>query len=305
MTDEIKHRPLSRRHHVVPAFYLDRFANEGLLGSLDLKTGKVIAAGPRDLAVVKNFYMIRDSEGNEYDLWEHDFLANSIEGPAAIPLAKAAAGDDLEGEEREALARFVAIQSVRGQAFPTAVERGVVQAAELQLRVARAFLDRGQEVAGIRESISEAYNELYGREPTEEEYAQEVADFGNLDGMKIEVNREWMLRHYMGAGMRLSMVLTTFDWQIIRFDDPVLITSDEPVWLEAPAGGGPYGVGFFTAEAIWMPLDPTAAVRMRQSTFDPVDPGSIDPAWLNQELAQRAHRFLYGNEAALSSLSLP
>lgn len=292
--------PLRRRHHVVPRFYLERFADDGALGVLDTEEGKIWTTGTKDTAVIKNFYMVYDQDGEPYDIFEVEFLDKQVEGPAAPVLAKAAVGEDLTDKEREKLAVFIGIQSVRGKAFPKPVEDAMVRMAKLQLQLAAELIEDGYEVAGVREAVEE----VLGREATDQEVQEFAESARNTQDYKYEVHRPAMLGHYMDIGLRTADLLLGYEWQVIRFDDPVLITADEPVWLEASGSVGPYGVGFGTADAIWMPLGPAAALRMVRPGLEEVDVATVDLERLNQGVAGQAHRFLYGDPELLDKANL-
>ena len=70
------------RHHRVPRFYLERFANERLqIATVDRRTGARRTASIRETAAEKDFYTAINTEGAKDGKSEH--LLSHIEGNAA------------------------------------------------------------------------------------------------------------------------------------------------------------------------------------------------------------------------------
>ena len=70
------------RHHRVPRFYLERFANERMqIGTVDRRTGVRRTTAIRETAAEKDFYTAINTEGEKDGKTEH--LLSHIEGSAA------------------------------------------------------------------------------------------------------------------------------------------------------------------------------------------------------------------------------
>lgn len=70
------------RHHRVPRFYLERFANERLqITTVDRRTGERRTAAIRETAAEKDFYTAINTDGEKDGKSEH--LLTHIEGNAA------------------------------------------------------------------------------------------------------------------------------------------------------------------------------------------------------------------------------
>ena len=86
-------------------------------------------------------------------------------------------------------------------------------------------------------------------------------------------------------------------WRVLEFDEPCLVTSDEPVaFVEDPnAPGGPRG-GLKLAPQIVLPIDPRRALVMIHPKFDAEDcraRGTPRQAEIiNLHVAFNAHRFI-------------
>ncbi len=289
--------PLRRNHHTVPKFYLERFAIEGEIGVLDLTTNKIWTSGAKATAVIKDFYMVYDDSGDPLDLFEVEFLDRQVEAPAAPVLRKAAAGEELTEKEREVLAVFIGVQSVRGQAFPKPVENALIQLGRLQFKTAAELVARGYDVP----EVTEALKEINGREPTEEDYKEFVETATATDEYEYKINRAALVPMYMELGVRTAQLLLPRLWQVIHLDDPALITGDEPVWLETEDEAGPYGEGLGTAPGVWLALDPLTALRMGHPDVGEIDPGDVDAHRLNKAVVAQSQRFVYGDPAVIEA----
>lgn len=289
---------LRRRHHVVPRFYLERFANEGQIGIWDTTNGDLSTRGTTNTSVITDFYMVYDEVGTPSDVLEVEVLDREVEAPAAPAVSRAVETGVISDEDRKAIARFVGFQYVRGQRFPKPVEDGLVELGKLQMAQAADLIEAGYEVEGVDETI----REVKGREPTQEDYKEFMEALRSREGYKYAINRSASVAKYLSLGEAAESLLHAREWQLVHFDDPLLVTADEPVWLEWDGEPGPYGEGLGTVPAVWIPLSATTALRMGRTDVGGIEPSSIEPEWLNRCVAGQAHRFLFGNPDLLGAL---
>ncbi len=139
---------------------------------------------------------------------------------------------------------------------------------------------------------------LRGEEVTDEE-AADTAAFANGDGYRIEVQRVANL--HMGMAFPAVPELVKFfygrRWRVLEFEEPALITSDEPVALVGrdPETFGNVG-GLANAPQIVFPIDPRRALVMVRPDEDADElwmPGNRAQAdIINRHVAYCAHRFI-------------
>ena len=103
----------ARRHHYVPQFLLRRFCSEsGPLHALDTGTGQPFRVGPRDAAVIKDYYRYELADGTVDNSIEG--LLAEVEGQAAEILRKLKTPPHrLTPDERGDFAMFLSLQYTR------------------------------------------------------------------------------------------------------------------------------------------------------------------------------------------------
>ncbi|KFU80263.1 DUF4238 domain-containing protein [Amycolatopsis lurida] len=94
----------------MPRFYLDAFARDGQIGTVELPGGRRFVRSVKNAATIKNFYTLDTADSSHSDAFEVAFgkLENSV-----APILRKVIGDDtwpLDPEERQALAEFAAGQ---------------------------------------------------------------------------------------------------------------------------------------------------------------------------------------------------
>lgn len=164
-------KPIKRRHHTVPKFYLSRFANDrDQVIRVPLPGDVRSTVSINDASVVKNFYLLETSKGVFTDAIE-DALSE-IEGEAATAFRAVV---DLgqwppTDEHRRALATWAATQHVR---VPRIRQRGD-EMADLILKMQVAVGGKPQARAALEKSE--------GREVTDREvddWWEEMTDFNS------------------------------------------------------------------------------------------------------------------------------
>jgi len=120
------------RHHLIPQFFLKRFANEqNQLLMVDGKSGKASMTHVKNAAVETGFYTIETDAGPSDEVEE--FLSK-VESATAEALRTLDGGTwPLLDRERGALASFIALQVVRGRDFRSAVN-------DFELRVMKLLM---------------------------------------------------------------------------------------------------------------------------------------------------------------------
>ena len=217
-----------RLQHLVPSSYLARFADRrGRITVVsrarpsDRHTLKVTEA-----ATFRDFYTLQHLEGA--DRYALERALSDVEA-AGLDAVRRLCDDDgqLTGEQRSSLCRLAAFQRVRGQRVRRA---GEAMSTVLQRVMPSAWTDpEGNLVDGVRRT----------------------------DTGEFHPDPEHHLRTLVTSARQIERVWVNWRLRLLRFDQPVLLTSDEPVQCTKYPGGNPFeGVGAVNADEVWFPLDP-------------------------------------------------
>lgn len=249
------------RHHIVPQMLLRRFADadERIAMVAREDPGRVVHTKVRTAAAEVGFYRIPEEDVEEHARDGHDpELAER-----ALADLESAAGPVIEGvlggtlsigvEERYRLSQFAALQLARGWRFRDEIRMLMTWYARQQLQMT-ATPDR------VREHLRSI------GAPADE---RDVREF--LDGV---LNGSWTLIPPRSLIIQTSLQyaiglvhpqLFSRMLRLIRFDQPLLLTSDSAVGLWAPDSQAPRSAGVADADVIFMPLDRCCALAFTQA----------------------------------------
>lgn len=282
--------PKKQRQHTVPSSYLERFADQ---------RGRVTVASRRDFAsrfttsidnvtVESYFYSMATEEG--WDPVIEDQMGNDVEGQAKIDIGKL-----LERRPstlpafRRRLARFLALQYIRGRserearvAFVKACYRKTAELATPEM--VKAELERLGEECSIEEARSIA---AIGKLPNLKVGFQPVGD------RSLPADSLTHVQDIFPEAERLIPCFSERGWVVMHFEEPCLLTSDEPVAIASDDAPGQL-MGLSQASTVVFPLDPRHGLVMVHR-----DSKGADHAWqagtpaqakvINEHVAYKAH----------------
>jgi len=274
-----------QRHHVVPRLHLRGFADErGRIVQLDLDTGRRREVSVTDAAVVRNFYTVVLPGGTVTDAWEQ--WLGEVESEIAPALRRAIDMPvfRLEEEDRERLARWIALQYLRGPDN----RRQMAELAAVQLRM--------QVGMGGVAYLQHAMSQGLGREVTKAEAEAVWDDIHSDQGPEVVVEGEEHLQILMGAYDRAGAMIYDRSWCRIAFTRKRLMASDVPVSLVP--GEAHHERGLAGARTIAVPLDRRTLLWLERSDESPNEDRDRDPVALFANINSHtavlsAERFLY------------
>lgn len=274
-----------RRHHLVPQFYLRRFANAHdkiMVSRRDLQ--KRFLTSVERAARETDFYTVETTEGSS-QLVEQ--ILSRVETLAAQSIERLVAGGfPPTQEDRENVAVFIALQLTRGRDHRHAWN--VVADAFLKLSL------EGMTEAGVRQALTSAY----GRPPTKEEVASAYELVENPESYFVVPHQNESIEAMLDNLQFLVPPILERTWKIAEFDKPLLLTSDSPVVLWSPRDQNRElrGIGLLTAKHIRFPLDPWHALILVKGTEGRERMHFIDERHsleMNWGTAARAYEWIY------------
>jgi hypothetical protein len=236
--------PLSRRHHVLPRFYLERFANAiPVLTQVWLPGDRSHPISVNDATVINDYYNITDNDGAVDDFWERQFSVP--EGAAAEAFREVV--DERRwppsDESRRAIADWVALQYLRS----SSVRDSMADQNALVIKMQTG-------TSGIERLRTIMQNGL-GRTVSDSELEAEWEDLTQVGGTHLLVPAAAHIKLLTKLIEPTSHMLYDSGWGIVRFDRKRLITSDSPVSLRANPDASPFlGVGLATAATYMVAL---------------------------------------------------
>ena len=233
-------------HHIVPRFYLRRFADEReRITVVDRVTGQ-----RRDVHVdqahrQRDFYTFVNTDGESDGRVEQ--LLEQVEGQAATALRntfQTVFGRwPPMGEHRLELIQFVAFQYLRGRRH----RRQMEMMADFAFRLELSQVTK----ANVRDFLRGR-----GVEPTSEAVGEALTVLADLDDIEVAPQNNHYIESMLRAFPRMLPILAQRRMSLVQWEEPRLVTCDEPVLLLPWPDTQGRGVGIQTAMEVWMPLDP-------------------------------------------------
>jgi len=231
-----------QRHHVVPRLHLRGFADvERRIMQLDLDTAHRREVSVTDAAVIRNFYTVVLPDGSVTDAWER--WLSDVENEIAPALRRAIdmPSFKLRDDDRERLARWVALQYLRGPDN----RRQMTEIAALTLQ---AQVGMGG-IAYLRHAMSQGM----GREVSMVEAERVWDDIHSPHGPEVVVDSEEHLQILARSYDAATAMIYDRSWCRVTYTRKCLVASDVPVSL---VPGEAYGErGLAGSRAIAVPLD--------------------------------------------------
>jgi hypothetical protein len=217
-------------------------------------------------------------EGHEPEMAEQTL--SDIEGTANLRIDELLhEGCPPSDEVRFTLSLFFAIQITRGASFRRTMN-------EIGEALAPSWLAAQFPDDEIRRRLKER-----GKSASDSEVGELYEFVTGPNGP----NPQWRQGNYVQEALRHALQLQRYlffrTWRLLRFEQPCLITSDEPVAVLA--GDGPLPMGPANSSAIWVPLDRQHSLAMTLTgTEGVVTTGKARARRINQMVADQAERWV-------------
>jgi len=263
-------RPVAKRHHTVPQFYLRGFTDGDRLATVRLPGEQRFVQSVNDASVAKNFYSV---EGHEDGADVLEKALSEVEGATAKVLKRIEQGAwPLTTEERMTLGYFIALQATRVPVQRRTMDHVARQMMRLQIGAGGK--------PGLRKQL-----ERQGGEVTDNTVERVWEMFTRPEGAPFSRPQVEHLQQMLELAEEIVKFTVGRPWTLVRFDRRSLITSDAPVGLVPDPEDEPWqGVGFMTAWGITFPLsrklglimsDPQALIDL-QIPVEKVHAGNAD-----------------------------
>ncbi|SJN12085.1 hypothetical protein FM113_13835 [Leucobacter sp. 7(1)] len=227
-----------KRHHTVPKFYLEGFAGGKMLHAVNIRDGSEHNANVVNATAESHFYRVQD---HPTDPGAFEAALSEAEGVATGILRSISEGSwPLSVSDRYAFAQFMTLQFLR------------VQSHRRQMHHAIAAILR--ELATDDPAELERILSLPG--------APEGVDFANGEVPAL-VSSAVHIRQISTLVPALVGHLLDRPWELVKFDQPSLITSDEPLTpIPNPRESQNVGLGLENSWALLFPLTRELALVM-------------------------------------------
>lgn len=283
----------AKAHHVLPQFYLRAWGDENGLIAMCGRDGKEVQTGSKALAVENDFYTVERPDG-EKDASVEKALAEVDALGSAAHSAFLRFEFPPEPEQKVAFAQWLGLQRVRGR---FSRDSGQEMADKLQKMLIGFGLDNAEiesndemDVDAGDEGLPDGFGEHSGpgvRIPDFSDLSKEKRDrlAANLENYRFEIPREFQLLQMLQMMSPLAMPFLEAEWHLMRFDEKLLLTSDEPIILQRqPRPENRFlGIGPASADSIYIPLSPSLCLAMIRA-------GSIGEQGIHDLSAQEAHK---------------
>lgn len=268
------------RHHVLPQFYLRAWADaQGTVAMRDRSERPEIRTGTTALAVEKDFYSVEGPDGEKDSSVEEGLAKIDAEG-AAVHNALRSLEFPLASDQKDAFATWLGLQWVRGRSSRA---NGSELADKMQKMLIRFGLENAEIDESQRGSAPKKSDPIeQERDRLIEESAGPgvpIPDFSHLDkGQRdalaveldqghFEVPRARQLMTMLEGAPAAAVPFREAEWHLLRFEEPVLLTSDEPILLDrlARPENRFRGIGPASADSLSVPLSPALCLLMMQT----------------------------------------
>jgi len=266
-----------RKHHLIPASYLRRWAVDDLIRVTETDSHKTYLTSPEKAARETDFYRITadDLDPEEMPPLLFETMLSQVEGDAkrCIDLLLAGGPRALDMKDSIAFATFLAFQVTRGRAFRARLLDGMNRVLFLTFQ---NLTD-----AGIAQKVRERHG---GEEPSAEEVANVRSFIEDWRAGKWRVGPQQAAAIAQAGedAQKMAFYFLGRPWKVYESRLP-LVTCDEPVVpIHGPRGRPRAEAGVGAAGVIVLPLDPQHLLAM----FHPklvVSEDGLEPSLLPNE----------------------
>ena len=302
---------VARRHHTVPRFYLDNFAEAGQVGTVMLPGDRRFTQSVNNASAMTDFYAVGQPNAEGSDAFEK--VLSTLETAAAPVVRKVLGGTwPLVEEDRTVLAEFATVQHLRGPDRRNHMQNMAAQFARMDISL------------NGKEWMAERFAEYTGGELDGEQIDRLWEQATRPEGPPLTVSPAEHIEQIVDLLPKVYWYFAARPWSLIRFSRQRLLTCDTPVLLVPHADHPDWaGVGLLTAWALALPLSPDTALLMTDpapvaehvtreyvgaGTLDRVEPANTKWARALRALAVgNARRFIYHhpNDSSLVPEDLP
>jgi hypothetical protein len=290
-------KPVARRHHYVPRFYLRGFCNgDGLLFVVDAKTKKEFTTAPENVAAEKDFNRI-DIEGVPPDAVEKAFA--NFEGEVAPALERIAkVGSFKDKNDRLLVLNLITLLAIRNPRKRESI--GNFQGELFKKMLALTYQTRERWESQVRQMKAEGC--LPEGMDTDYETLKEFVKKGDF---KIKMNRTTDIKMEIELIDDLLPFFVNRKWSLwkARNDSGGFVTSDHPVclrWSEKEDAKGFYPPGYgMTNTDVLFPLTTDLALIGRfEGEETELTAGLFTVASYNANIIGLAQRQIYARDNA-------
>ena len=230
-----------RKHHYVPRFLIERFANEhGKVNAYDRITRRTQQKqNPKRVLVVNDFYRAHTKPKKDEQTIERLFSDGEAKW---APLIRSVVKNGVVNQEQILdLAEFLAIQALR-----TPQRRHTLRAISGHLRTGMAINDLHAQQAAGELSVEE----------------QDFIADANAGKVRLsEPDSNLLAMQFARLPELVEGLATGWRYVIVSIDHPGFVLTDDPIARLGDWDGSiSSDVGGFDAKEIWMPLDPWHAL---------------------------------------------
>lgn len=241
---------LARRNHIVPRFYLERFARDSQIGAARLENGAVMVQALKKAATENDYYLVTLEDGEVTDEFEKEL--SKLEGMAAEVFRKVLDHGiwPLPVADRVLLSEFITIQLLRGRNHRRSIEQTV------------GLMMTAQVASAGREDLVKRMREVQGREPDHDIVDRLWAMASRPGGFKMKAPPAMHINQMLELVPDLLPLIHGRSWRLMTFRRKRLLTTDTPVVLSRDPDDPARGIGLLNAGAIMLPLSRTTALVM-------------------------------------------
>lgn len=249
----------AKLHHFNPQFVLRGFADGGeQITTIRLPERKSRTTRVRETGAENHLYSIPGHPGG-FDVFEKG-LGEGIEGETSNIFKSIADGVwPLPQQERDTLAEFIALQTLRGP--------------ERRRQMESTATTLWQKAAGQlgRAGVEQAATDTIGRPLTQAESDELWASVTTTDGPPVTYTPRDHIEMMGEVTQPVAAILAARPWTLVRFTRRALITSDAPVTSVPYEDSGSY-TGLAFAQLVLYPVSRRTGLIMR----DPLDGSGAD-----------------------------
>jgi hypothetical protein len=268
-----------RRHHLLPQFYLRRFANDADQIKVMARDGqKSFVTSVAKAAAETDFYTVETTEGPSQDV---EKLLSRIEDLGAQAIERILKTFPPSNDDREHLAMFIAFQITRGRDHRHAWDKMTDYMAKMVLQTI------------VEGDVQQRLSAATGKPATEKE-AEAIRYLAEKpDNWKVVPHPNEAIEAMLDTTPQLVPYIADRKWVLARFRKPLLLTGDTPVTLWRRTDS-PRGIGVATADELRFPLDTQYALILSLDGAERVWELHESHAHdLNRSVAGRAYEWVY------------